>query len=335
MDDPKAWRSTMDKSSGYTYYYHRKTRVSQWVKPDCIIREEERLKREAELAEQQLLAIAQDEELGRGSGIEYRQEGEEEQEAHYDQLMPDDDEPDANAVEYRQDQDEGYPISKQERNGEQEEDDEYAEYRYTEDEEPTKQAQSHVSQVQVVDGVDGAGIASDSMIADLLTQIQSSSHEQTLDALMVLLSCCIPATSDAIAAEPHVLSVLTGAIMSTSTGNSNSSNGELNVNRSIRHTALKIIWCLCSGKRAAAQSFCSDVSWLDLADRAEVWGSKTMEDFESVVIYGATVGMLLGNKNARKVIPEELSERLAYLINMLTEQGASLDLEYVNILIEG
>ena len=49
LDDPKAWRSTLDKSTGHTYFYHKKTRVSQWVKPDCLIAEEER-EREAEAA---------------------------------------------------------------------------------------------------------------------------------------------------------------------------------------------------------------------------------------------------------------------------------------------
>ncbi|KAJ1439389.1 hypothetical protein B484DRAFT_427707 [Ochromonadaceae sp. CCMP2298] len=33
-ENPAEWRSTLDPSSGRTYWYHRKTRVSTWVKPD-------------------------------------------------------------------------------------------------------------------------------------------------------------------------------------------------------------------------------------------------------------------------------------------------------------
>ena len=33
-ENPAEWRSTVDPTSGRTYWYHRKTRVSTWVRPD-------------------------------------------------------------------------------------------------------------------------------------------------------------------------------------------------------------------------------------------------------------------------------------------------------------
>eukprot|EP01038_Epipyxis_sp_PR26KG_P005561 gene5561-7683_t len=34
MENPSDWRSAVDQSTGRTYWYHRKTRISTWVKPD-------------------------------------------------------------------------------------------------------------------------------------------------------------------------------------------------------------------------------------------------------------------------------------------------------------
>jgi hypothetical protein len=36
-DDPADWRSTVDSASGRTYWYHRKTRVSTWTMPQCLM----------------------------------------------------------------------------------------------------------------------------------------------------------------------------------------------------------------------------------------------------------------------------------------------------------
>ena len=33
LDDPKQWRSAVDPKTGRTYWYHRVSRVSTWVKP--------------------------------------------------------------------------------------------------------------------------------------------------------------------------------------------------------------------------------------------------------------------------------------------------------------
>lgn len=36
-ENPTDWRSVVDPASGRTYWYHRKTRVSTWTKPDFIV----------------------------------------------------------------------------------------------------------------------------------------------------------------------------------------------------------------------------------------------------------------------------------------------------------
>jgi len=35
-DNPQDWKSTTDPATGRTYWYHRKTRVSTWTKPEIL-----------------------------------------------------------------------------------------------------------------------------------------------------------------------------------------------------------------------------------------------------------------------------------------------------------
>jgi hypothetical protein len=37
--DPREWRSALDPQSGRRYWYHRKTRVSTWVEPACLVQQ--------------------------------------------------------------------------------------------------------------------------------------------------------------------------------------------------------------------------------------------------------------------------------------------------------
>ena len=39
-EKPEDWRSVVDSSTGRTYWYHRKTRVSTWIQPNFIVNEE-------------------------------------------------------------------------------------------------------------------------------------------------------------------------------------------------------------------------------------------------------------------------------------------------------
>ncbi len=322
LDDPKAWRSTVDKSTGHVYYYHKKTRVSQWVKPDCIVAEEER-EREAEAAfarnREEAEAIKRNSPIAQKAthapvihtaGVDFSSYGYDEsgmnaeldeldmdEEAVYDEYAAYDTyEAAAASAEAAMNAAKAATSGSKVRS-------------------PSSQIHSSFSPPEEItttvpsSSSEELDPAAASMISQLVEQIALGSPEQTVEALELLLSCCIPATVDAISEEEGVLSTICGAVLRCK-------------DHIQRRLALKCLWCLSTGERASSVSFISDQSWVGLGSQVHLWG----DDIESLLIYSSMLGLLLGCREARSVIDVERASHLAELVIQIAQEEVLLDM---------
>ena len=345
LDDPKAWRSAVDKNTGHVYYYHKKTRVSQWVKPECLIKEEER-ERAADIQYALHESLSKSTTLARASAfadpvratadmeyMNYSAAGEptgtEDKSDHIYQGKFGDshtylDDFSKRPVEQATEQYEEFqpPVTSAYEEYDYHDDDEaFGEDAYAEHyddpvhERVNYEDEEHNVEMENKDNIyekERGSYVESSMITELIRQIALGSPKQIEEGLKLLLACCIPDTVDSIAEENGVLNTLSGAVLQTRIA-------------ATRRLALSCLWSLATGSRAASTAFTSEQGWAGLASQS-VWHSW---EPESLVLYAALLGLLLGNARARKVVPAEQVEQLTEKMLELASETTVIDVTVI------
>jgi hypothetical protein len=356
LDDPKAWRSTLDKSTGHTYYYHKKTRVSQWVKPDCLVQEEAR-EREAELEFQlheersRELAACEQEQLSPQSNAPIQVNVDF---ASYAEPYDDEEgELDTDANTYAHGQayldaaEADYYMNKNEHEQYGDDDDYDNEYQKAAEaaEAAMRELMPNNSRSTKAKATVGSIVPQPKFRHELSASASNSDDDDNDDG--VDHSRTSDGNGDSDALDPEAVTMisqiteqirggspmqileglellLSCCIPSTVDAISNEPNVINCISGAIlsakssnqRSLGLKCLWCLATGTKAINQSFLNDQSWTGLGEQVQQWD----DDIESLIIYSSMLGLLLGSRYARNLIDVERASYLSELVSELSQE---------------